>query len=576
MACVLILEDEAVLRLTFGEFLREEGYEVHTAEDYSEAMDLIDRIEFDVVITDIILSGRTGVDLLRTIREQGLNCPVVMITGEPNVETASEAVRLGAFDYLAKPVTRQDITRVARLAVDRRRLTAERDHYAAELDRYRRDLEAIFNSVNEGIITVDADMRIRQANATAESILGLSLAQLAGRPFRELLPRRLEAAREALEQTLHTRKPVLERHIELTLTGGIEKVIVVSAAPLLYDEGAFGGALLMIRDVTRLTRLERQVEETQQYRDMIGKSVRMQEIFSLIKELAETDSTVLIYGESGTGKELVAAALHHGSPRAKGPFLKVNCAALSENILESELFGHVKGAFTGAHKDRIGRFEAANGGTILLDEVGDITPRLQLRLLRVLQEREFERVGSSTPIRTDVRVIASTNQRLERKIQKGEFRQDLYYRLNVVRIDLPALRERLEDIPLLVEQFCRRYNVLFKKSIEGAAPETMALFMKHAWPGNVRELENCIERAFIVCRGSMLLPEHLPPEFTHENRYDLELHDAEDTGETIEQILTVLKQTDWNIAKSARILGMARNTLYQKMKAWEIERPADD
>jgi DNA-binding NtrC family response regulator len=297
----------------------------------------------------------------------------------------------------------------------------------------------------------------------------------------------------------------------------------------------------------------------------------MQDIFALIRDLSETDSTALIIGESGTGKELVAAALHYGSPRAKGPFIRVNCAALSENILESELFGHVKGAFTGAVKDRIGRFEAANGGTILLDEIGDVSPRLQLRLLRVLQERTFERVGDSTAIKTDVRVIASTNQDLEQRIRGGEFRQDLYYRLNVVRINIPALRERRDDIPLLVDHFRRQFNRKLKREIAGVSPDAMAVIMQHRWPGNVRELENCIERAFIVCHELQLQVRHLPPEVREpsENFLNMTVTGGDDERGRIEK---VLDQTDWNIAKSARLLGIARNTLYQKMKAWGITR----
>lgn len=583
MARVLIVEDEGALRLTFAEFLREQDYDVDTAEDYESAVAHLNLRAFDVVITDIILAGQTGIDLLRTVRERGLDCPVVMITGEPNVETAAEAVRLGAFDYLPKPVTRDALLRVTRLAVDHRRLVQERDHYAAELDRYRRDLEAIFNSVNEGIITVDAEMRVRQVNPVAAGILGLDPASIYGRACREVLASRFGAACEALQRTIETRAPATERRIEMSIAGEGEKVLVMSTAPLLYNSGAFGGALLMIRDVTQLTRLEQQVEDSQQYRDMIGKSARMQVIFRLIRDLAEVDSTVLVCGESGTGKELAAAALHYASPRAEGPFLKVNCAALSESILESELFGHVKGAFTGAVKDRIGRFEAADGGTILLDEIGDISPLLQLRLLRVLQEREFERVGSSTPIRTDVRVIATANQNLEDKIRQGTFRQDLYYRLNVVRIELPALRDRREDIPLLVEHFCRRFNRRFKKTISGVAPETMEIFMRHPWPGNVRELENCLERAVLVCHGPLILPRDVPPEIAVYGGMGSEVRRPSTVpagGAAVggsdslrEQIRAVLEKTDWNIAKSARILGIARNTLYERMKTLNIARP---
>ncbi|GMV93423.1 MAG: sigma-54-dependent Fis family transcriptional regulator [Candidatus Hydrogenedentota bacterium] len=576
MAHILVVEDEAVLQLTFSEFLSQKGHDVASASDYTEALAHLDESDFDLVVTDIILAGKTGVDLLRTIRERGLQCPVVMITGEPNVETAAEAVRLGAFDYLAKPVTRDALQRVARLALEQKRISDERDHYAKQMEIYRSDLQAIFNSVTEGIITVDAEMCVRQVNSAAARILGLATCALSGKPFGSVR-KGFERAEEALQETLRTREPVVDRRMLLP-NGEDEKILVINTMPLISERGSFAGAVLMIRDMTRLTRLERQLEDSQQYRNMIGKSAKMQDIFRLIRELAETDTTVLVVGESGTGKELVASALHHASPRAKGPFLRVNCAALSEDILESELFGHVKGAFTGAVKDRIGRFEAADNGTILLDEIGDISPRLQLRLLRVLQEREFERVGASTPIRTNVRVIASTNQDLERKIRAGEFRQDLYYRLNVVRIHIPPLRERKQDIPLLVDHFCRRFNRSIRREVTGVAPDSMEVLLNYPWPGNVRELENCIERAFVVCHDSQIQPRHLPPEIidrgvgaagtagASQDAY------AAATSER-ERIIHVLKQTDWNVAKAARLLGIARNTLYQRLKSLNIDRP---
>lgn len=574
MARILIVEDEAVLRLTFSEFLKDEGFEVDTAEHYTEALQIVDEHDVDLIVTDIIMSGKTGVDLLRAVRERELQMPVVMITGEPNVETAAEALRLGAFDYLAKPVTRERLVRVAKLALSHYALARERDEYARRMDVYRRDLQAIFNSVKDGLITVDAQMVVRQANAAALAMLNVPEPMLVHRPVKEALTGILLPVQDALEQTLETREGVEDRRIEGMLDGE-SKAFVASTSPLFDSHNDFAGAVLTLRDITRLTYLEEQLKESHQYRDIIGKSARMQEIFMLIRDLAGTDSTALIQGESGTGKELVAAALHYGSPRAKGPFIRVNCAALSENILESELFGHVKGAFTGAVKDREGRFEAADGGTILLDEIGDVSPRLQLRLLRVLQERTFERVGDTTPIKTDVRVIASTNQNLEQLIRQGEFRQDLFYRLNVVRIEIPPLRERKEDIPLLVDHFRRHFNRKLKREVAGVAPDAMAVLMQHRWPGNVRELENCLERAFIVCHEPEIQVRHLPPEIREPVQQTLTAVAAEG-GDERGRIINVLKQTDWNIAKSARLLGIARNTLYQKMKAMDISRDKDD
>lgn len=580
MTHILIVEDEEVLRLTFARFLEQEGYEVEAASSYVEASALLDRTDFDVIVTDIVLGGQTGVDLLRHAKETIPRAQVIMITGEPSVETASEAVRLGAFDYLAKPVTGEALKRVVRLALEHIRLVSERDEYAARTDAYRRELEAIFHAVREGIITVDDQGEIRQVNAAAGTMLGEDKNDLTGRAASGVFTGSLSAAGEALEKTLVTRDEVEEFRVEVSLPRCGEKVFVMSTTPLGNGGASPGGAVLVLRDLTHITRLEKQLASSNQYQDMIGKSAPMSEVFNLIENVAETDSTVLICGESGTGKELVAAALHYTSHRANGPFVKVNCAALAEDILESELFGHVKGAFTGAIKDRVGRFEAANGGTILLDEIGDISLRLQLRLLRVLQEREFERVGDTRPIKVNVRIIASTNKDLMKRIDEGSFREDLYYRLNVVRIELPPLRERRSDIPLLIDHLRTKFNRMFKKEIAGLSSEALDLMMRYPWSGNVRELENCLERAFIVCHDTVIQAEHLPRELLHAPQHKHGFHDA--ASENLhaseldrDQVLDALSRTDWNVAKTARLLGVARNTLYQRIRSYKLERPGD-
>ena len=576
MSTILIVEDEDVLRLTFARFLEVEGHRVETAASYDEAVAVLDDTDFQVIVTDIILGGNTGVDLLRHVRENLPRAKVIMITGEPSVETASEAVRLGAFDYLAKPVTGDALKRVVRLALEHIRLVAERDAYAARTDAYRRELETIFHAVKEGIITVDEHAAIRQVNAAAGQMLGEDIGDLTGRTAREVFSGSMGPAAEALERTLATGREVEEFHVEVSLPRCGDKVFVVSTAPM--GNGEPGGAVLALRDLTHVTRLEKQLASDHNYQNMIGRSAPMIEVFDLIKNVAETDSTVLICGESGTGKELVAAALHYSSQRASGPFVKVNCAALAEDILESELFGHVKGAFTGAIKDRVGRFEAANHGTILLDEVGDISPRLQLRLLRVLQEREFERVGDTRPIRVDVRIIASTNKDLLQRIQDNVFREDLYYRLNVVRIELPPLRARRADIPLLIDHLRGKFNRVFKKEIAGVSPDALELMMRHTWSGNVRELENCLERAFIVCHENIIRPEHLPREVVFApapgsaaSRLSPEPLISRELSR--DMVLETLSKTDWNIAKTARMLGVARNTLYQRIRSYNLVRP---
>ncbi|MCH7908600.1 MAG: response regulator, partial [Candidatus Hydrogenedentes bacterium] len=323
MARLLVVEDEAVLRLTFKQFLEEKGHVVWTAADFDEAVAWLDETPIDVVISDIILGGKTGVDLLRTVDERGLDCMVIMITGNPSVETASQAVRLGAFDYLTKPVTDNDLERVVRLALDKKKVAAERD-------AYRRELDVIFNSVNAGIITVDKDLCVRQVNDAARAMFKLSSERSNGCAFEDLLPASLGQVREALQRTLMTQERETDIRLEVSMNSDPDKVLAITTAPLVGSRGAQEGAILIARDITRLTLLERELQEKHRYRDMVGKSRQLREIFTLIEDLAETDSTVLIYGESGTGKELVAEAIHESSTRSRGPFIRVNCAALSE------------------------------------------------------------------------------------------------------------------------------------------------------------------------------------------------------------------------------------------------------
>ena len=574
---VLIVEDEDVLRLTFEQFLQDGGYEVHVASSYNEALELLEETDIDVVVSDIVLGGNTGIDLLEEVRKEYPYILVIMITGDPSVKTASEAVRLGAFDYLQKPVTGPALQRNVRLAVEQLRIARERDRFESQMEQYRAELDAIFNSVNAVIVTVAPDMTIRQANAGALALFDPEGTGLQGQRFDALYPAELREACDALRQTLEQNRPRTNVRVEAILGSDKTHVFSVNTTPLVDDQGEHMGAVLTARDLTRLTLLEQQLEDQQGFRSIIGNSAPMKEIFELIEDVAATNTTVLIEGESGTGKELVAEALHQASPRRNQPFIKVNCSALSEDILESELFGHVKGAFTGAIKDRIGRFESANGGTLFLDEMADISPRLQLRLLRILQEGEFERVGDSRTLKADVRVVAATNQSLPEKIESGEFRQDLYYRLNVVRIDVPSLRERADDIPLLVEFFCKRFNTQFNKEIQGVSDDAMAILVNYPWPGNVRELENCLERAFIVCHEPSIQANHLPGELIQPRLSMPETPNGKREGDlSRETILHTLSTTDWNIAKSARALGIARNTLYQKMRSLELSRPGGD
>ena len=398
---------------------------------------------------------------------------------------------------------------------------------------------------------------------------------MVGKVFNDCLNLCSRSCHEVLRNSLRNRATIKEYRIECKHHLRPQQTVIVTSSPLLDSGGTFTGTVLVIRDITRLSNLERELRERHHFQNIIGKSRSMQDVYGLLENLADLDTTVLITGESGTGKTLVAKALHHSGRRAFKPIITVNCSALPENLLESELFGHVKGAFTGAIKDAQGRFQAASGGTIVLDEIGDISPRIQLKLLRVLEEKEFERVGESVAIKADARVIACTNRDLKEKVRLGEFREDLYYRLKVVEVPLPPLRERLDDIPLLADHFCRLFNKAFNKGIEGLSDEVYKAFMNYRWPGNVRELEHSIEHAFVLGRGPMILPGHIPDEIKVSKGSKRWIPQRRSV-ERSEEILAALEMTDWNKAKAARILGIDRSTLYRKIKRYHLTPSVQD
>ncbi|MFZ5997868.1 MAG: sigma-54 dependent transcriptional regulator [Nitrospirota bacterium] len=560
---ILVIDDEESIRFTFESFLSEEGFEVITAEHFEGAIEKIDSASFDLIFVDILLGDKNGIDLLWEIKQRNLNCAVVIITGYPNIETASEAVRLGAFDYIPKPVKQDRLLSVTRLALQHKMLNDEKE-------RYRAHLEAIFRSVKDAIVTVDQGLQVTHLNEAAKKLCGLSSNDI-GKVVKLRSEVLTATCSKALQTTIAKRQPVELSRVECVHGDGPVQVFDISTYPLLDGQGAFSGAVMVIRDETRLAGLERDLRKRQQYYNIIGKSEKMQELYSLIEELADVQTTVLITGESGTGKELVAEALHYRGSRSSKPFVTVNCSALTESLLESELFGHVKGAFTGAVKDKVGRFQRADGGTIFLDEIGDISPRMQLRLLRVLQEREFERVGDSTPFKVDVRVVAATNRNLREKVKRGEFREDLYYRLKVVELSLPPLRERRDDIPLLVNYFMKKFSKKLNKDIGAVSSDVLRILVDHDWPGNVRELEHTLEHAFILCRGATITVNDLPPDFKESHKRKALLSTERNVDEP-SVILQALERAAWNKAGAARLLGISRRTIYRKIKEYNLAR----
>jgi DNA-binding NtrC family response regulator len=442
---ILVVDDEEIVRDSLASWLEEDGYHVDTAPDGPTALTKLAQHAYAVLLVDLKMPGMDGLEVLAQARSLQPDAPVIIMTAYATVDTAVQAMKQGAYDYLVKPFEPEEL------------------------------------SLMVGKLT----------NA------------------------------QALRQ---------------------ENVLLRKA-------------------------LKRQFE----FKDLVSKSPKMEAVFDLARTAAKSNSTVLILGESGTGKELLARAIHAESPRQDGPFVGVSCAALTESLLESELFGHEKGAFTGAASSARGKFEIAAGGSLFLDEIGDISPKLQLDLLRVLDAREFRRVGGSQLIKADVRILAATNRDLKKLVESGAFREDLYYRLNVIPVTLPPLRERKEDIPLLVEHFLAQSRTEMQKPLEGVSAEAMEMLMAHDWPGNVRELRNVLERGAVMARGPIvtpmeleLAPPALPAGATPTDSPDL-LRDVER-----KHIVAMLKQQNWNITRSARALGIDRVTLYNKIKRYQI------
>ncbi|MDC0335918.1 sigma 54-interacting transcriptional regulator [Pseudodesulfovibrio sp.] len=437
---------------------------------------------------------------------------------------------------------------------------------------YYQNLESIFGSLPDAIVTVDTDMRILEANKAFEGLADLTRAEVLGKHLEEVLDKHHKPCLEVLVHTLKTRLAVKEHRAQCP-ENNPRQTVVLSTAPFLNHMGEFAGAVLEIRDISRLVELENRLQERTQFRSIIGRSKPMRRLFTVLDNLADYDTTMLIIGESGTGKELVAEALHNNGASREGPFVRVNCSALSEHLLESELFGHVRGAFTGAYRDKQGRFQAAENGTIFLDEIGDISPSIQLKLLRFLEQREFERVGDSKTIKANVRVIAATNVNLEQKVSMGQFREDLYYRLKVMVLNVPPLRERGNDIKLLVEHFVSVYKTRLTKNITTIDDRAMALLMHHTWPGNVRELKHAVEHACIVCDGPTIRLKHLPPEMgvTPDASGFQPQQNTSQPRLNQESVVAALTQTKWNKTQAAKVLGISRRHLYRKLDEYGLK-----
>ncbi|MDD3642848.1 MAG: sigma 54-interacting transcriptional regulator [Candidatus Krumholzibacteria bacterium] len=435
--------------------------------------------------------------------------------------------------------------------------------------------DIILDSIADGVFTVDPQWRITSFNAAAERITGIPRSEAIGRLCAEVFRATVCEHACVLRRTMETGKPVAMEEISIVRSDGETIPVSVSTALLRDERGEVIGGVETFRDLSVIEELRRELLGSRTFHDIVSADHEMHRIFDIMPQIAASESTVLIEGESGTGKELFARALHNLSPRAGGPIVTVNCGALPETLLEAELFGYRKGAFTDARTDKPGRFALAAGGTVFLDEIGDISPATQVKLLRVLQERTFEPLGATAPVRADVRIITATNRDLDRLVAGGSFRRDLFYRINVVRLRIPPLRERRGDIPLLVDHFIGRFNRLRARSIAGVTADVMAVLMAHDFPGNVRELENVIEYAFVLCRSGQIGIRHLPANL--QPRRDTGAPPASSLDELEGRlILDALERSGFNRERAAAELGIHKTTLWRKIRSLGLRLPPAD
>ncbi len=432
------------------------------------------------------------------------------------------------------------------------------------------DLRTILDSINDGVFTVDDAFRITSFNRAAAEIIGISPEAALGQPCWKVFNADICEGACALKETMSTGSPLINKQVNIHTSARRKVSISVSTALLRNHAGEVVGGVESFRDLTIMEELRKAAEGRSTFHHMTSANHRMWEIFKLLPLIAQSDSTVLIQGESGTGKELMARAMHELSSRARKPLITLNCGALPDTLLEAELFGHKAGAFTDAKRDRKGRIAAAEGGTLFLDEIGDISPALQVRLLRVLQERTYEPLGSSDSVKANVRFIAATHRDLRAEVKEGRFREDLYYRLNVMQIAIPPLRERKEDIPALASRFLDRQMALHGKQIQGFAPEAMDCFMRHTWPGNIRELENAVEHAYVLCRQGQIQTSDLPSTFG-EMAPGTPAQGDPASGQDLQSqeramIQASLERHGGNRTAAAKELGIHTTTLWRKLR----------
>jgi len=450
-------------------------------------------------------------------------------------------------------------------------MSAQSDDKAKELEFFK----VILSSIADGVFTVDSNRVITSFNPAAEKITGMPASQAIGKHCADVFHSDI-CENCILNKTMQTGVEAIDRPVNIINSRGEKIPITISTAVLRDDNGNVLGAVETFRDLSAIEHLRKELDGRYSIEDIVSKSPEIHKLFAILPDIAESESTVLIQGPSGSGKELFAHAIHSLSPRNEKNLVVINCGTLPHELFESELFGYVKGAFTDARQNKAGKLAGADGGAVFFDEIGDLPLSTQVKLLRLLQQREYEPVGGTVPIHTDIRIIAATNRDLKKLVAQGKFRDDLYFRLAVVKLELPPLSRRREDIPYLVDHFIRKFNARKGRRIISVSPEVMSLLMHHDFPGNVRELENIIEYAFVICHNSIIQPRHLPVELLTPAKDESKDPVPDETPLTravdeYNAILATLRRNNGNITSAARELGIHRTTLWRKMKRYQIE-----
>jgi len=437
-------------------------------------------------------------------------------------------------------------------------------------------LLTIVENIADGVFSVDLDFKITFINKAAQEITGFSVEEACGKPCKDVFRTSTCGADCPLKVTLATGNQIINKPVCIRNKKGKRIPVSISTALLKDIRGKIIGGVETFRDLNLARRLHEEFESRFTFEDMVSRNKEMLELFKILPTIAESGSSVLIEGESGTGKELIAKGLHNLSARKSGPFISINCGALPDNLLESELFGYVAGAFTDARKDKKGRFALAEKGTLFLDEISNISQAMQVKLLRVLQEKEYEPLGGTNTIKSNVRIIAATNIPLDKMVSEGKFRADFFYRINVVKISLPPLREKREDIPLLIDRFVEQFNRLRRKDIPGVSAAALEILMKYDYPGNIRELENIIEHAFVICTQGIIKPEHLPKHL--QSRESIPAVEIATTMNDMESLFLIaaLKRNNWSRKDTAKQIGVNPSTLYRKIKKLGLKIPNEE